>query len=138
MLADQTVEAHHHALEAGCSRGVVALYEVAEDRGSRQTMKEDHLLHHEGAAEDRLIEIIGPGRVGFVAQLGREGDVGLSGRKTGRGVEFRIGPALGPFLHEEMVDLVRRDNVSNGSDRLDCSFEVRREGNGRPDPGTSI
>ena len=138
MLADQTVEAHHHALEAGCSSGVVALYEVAEDRRSRQTMKENDLLHHEGAPEDRLIEIMGPGRVGLIAQLGCEGDVGLSGRKAGWGVELRIGPALGPFLHEEMVDLVRRDDVSNGSDRLDGAFEVRRECNGRPDPGALI
>jgi len=50
----------------------------------------------------------------------------------------RVRPTLGPFLHEEMMDLVRRDDVSKGSDRVDPSRQIRRQRDRRPDPNAPI
>ena len=69
MLADQSVEAHDQALPPRREARVMTLHEIAEECRSRRTMKEDDLLQHERAVEDRLIDVRGPGRIGFIAEF---------------------------------------------------------------------
>jgi hypothetical protein len=81
-------------------------------------MKKRHFFHRERTAEDELVDILRPRAIRFIAKFGIEAKFGLLPCKTGWRIESRIGPPFGPLGKEEMMDLVRLNDMSDGSDGL--------------------
>jgi hypothetical protein len=80
-------------------------------------VEEDDLLHEPAAAEDKLLKILAPDRVGLIAQLGLKGDVDALGGGSlpypWRGLRHSFGVEPLPGADVRVVNLVGRDKVLN-------------------------
>ena len=101
-------------------------------------MEEDHFLHEEAPAKHDLIDVVVPGGVGGIAELGVEAEVSALSRETGRGVEAGVRVRLRPWAQGEVVELVRRDEVAYGPERSHGTGEGFVERDRRPDPDASV
>ncbi len=63
-------------------RDVVPLNEVADQGRAGTAVEEEHLLQREAAAHDDLIDVVRPGRLGHVAELGPEREIPASARQA--------------------------------------------------------
>lgn len=83
-------------------------------------MEEDNLLYK--AAEDELIEVVAPQRVGFVAEFSVEGDLDARGRGPfsypSRAHAVDLG-RLALCADVDVVDLFGRDEVTYGAEDVD-------------------
>ena len=102
----------------------MALDKITDDRGAGRAMEECCLFHCHRSAKDHLIDICRPCGVWLVIELGMKMEFGLLAGETRRCVEMRVGPSFNPLGQEKMMDLIRRDNVANRADGLDCVGQV--------------
>jgi hypothetical protein len=108
------------------------LDQVGENRGAAGAVEEDHLGHREAAADQDLIDVIGPRAIRRVAEVGIEAEIRAAAAQAGRGVEARLGIGGLPFAQEEVVQLVGRDDVTNRPAVVHRSAQGRRQRDGGP------
>jgi len=96
VLSDQAVQPHQPPFPAGHFHFGVALNQVTDDCTAGLAMEEHDLLHQNRAMEYDLIDVCGPGRISFVAQLSVEIQLRLSLYQARRRVQSGLRPAPGP------------------------------------------
>src|SRR5215208_4958582 len=110
-------KAHQPPVDAADLLGLEGLEQVREDHSPRLAVEEDDLLHEPAAAEDKLLKVLAPGRVGLIAQLGLKGDVDALGGGAlpcpWRGPRYSIEVEPLPGADVRVVNLVGRDKVLN-------------------------
>ena len=118
--------------------GSETLHEVADECRARCAVEEDDLLQEEAPAEDHLVDLAGPRRVGLVAELRVEAEIATLLREARRRVQARSGKALGPGTEVEVMQLVGRHEVVDGTERLELTRERVVQLNRRPDPQAPV
>src|SRR5829696_6225090 len=110
-------KAHQPPVDAADLLGLEVLEKVREDHSPRLAVEEDDLLHEPAAAEDKLLKVLAPGRVGLIAQLGLKGYVDALGGGSlpypWRGPRYSFGVEQLPGADVRVVNLVGRDKVLN-------------------------